>query len=439
MKTSNYGKLLNTNEEVRWVQDELFCFDFIKESNGVVEIAPNGSYLEGLTLDQKYIYIYMTKSFQMPGNKAHVNTDIVVVGNSIHEQKLMGIQFTGGILGLLFWPDRLDIDLLENGEYKVKCKSDLISWKVEIDGKEYTISVSSILHENHGVSGTSLVNDQVVLEVIAADGIGIENVIPIYNTVRKMCQFLTFRKNVRFEKVELLFEDEYNNHVTNYAGATLFSRDDFETATDKAWVVCITFKMMKECLGKLFRLIYEEKENKPHFSLDFLPKDDSDVAWISPEKIKNICTALECEAMIQKLSAPENSDFRELIHSVKNVVNAHKKSNKALPDKTYDMINGSISHWDFAAADKVKALFHRYEEIVIQSRCFQESFAEFEKGIDRIITFRNRITHGNFMSISPEDANVAVNLMNLVYISRLDRLGMPRETISELIRRGVVY
>ena len=73
MKTSNYGKLLNTTEEVRWVQAEPFGFDFIKESNGVVEIAPNGSYLEGLTLDQKYIYMYMTKSFHMPGNIAHGN------------------------------------------------------------------------------------------------------------------------------------------------------------------------------------------------------------------------------------------------------------------------------------------------------------------------------------------------------------------------------
>lgn len=43
------------------------------------------------------------------------------------------------------------------------------------------------------------------------------------------------------------------------------------------------------------------------------------------------------------------------------------------------------------------------------------------------------------MSISSEDANVAVNLLNLIYISHLDRPVMPRKTIRKLIGRGVVY
>ncbi len=72
------------------------------------------------------------------------------------------------------------------------------------------------------------------------------------------------------------------------------------------------------------------------------------------EKIRNICTALECEAMLQKLSAEDNPDFKDLMESVKDMVKAHKESTNALPPKAYDLINSSISHWDFAAADKVK-------------------------------------------------------------------------------------
>ena len=80
-----------------------------------------------------------------------------------------------------------------------------------------------------------------------------------------------------------------------------------------------------------------------------------------------------------------------------------------------------------------------YEEFLIQLRCFQMSEAEFEEGIDRIIRSRNRVTHGNFANISNEDALIAVNLMNLIYVSRLDRLGVSEEAIRELMKRGVVY
>lgn len=34
MQSENYGKVLLTSEEIRWVQTEPFCFDFIKESKG---------------------------------------------------------------------------------------------------------------------------------------------------------------------------------------------------------------------------------------------------------------------------------------------------------------------------------------------------------------------------------------------------------------------
>ena len=101
--------------------------------------------------------------------------------------------------------------------------------------------------------------------------------------------------------------------------------------------------------------------------------------------------------------------------------------------------NSSISHWDFAAADKVKALFHKYYEIIFQLECFKMSQAKFEEGVDRIIRLRNRTTHGNFASVSSEDAMVAVNLMNIIYISRLDRLGLSKDVIRHLIVRGVVY
>ena len=36
-------------------------------------------------------------------------------------------------------------------------------------------------------------------------------------------------------------------------------------------------------------------------------------------------------------------------------------------------------------------------------------------------------THGNYMKVTGELADTAANLMNLIYVSRLDRIGMSRE------------
>lgn len=127
-------------------------------------------------------------------------------------------------------------------------------------------------------------NDQVILEVVAADGIGRKDIVPIYNAVYKMCQFLTFRKNVQFSKVELLVEECWDGEVFPITGGTVFSRDHFEKAIEKNWNRCISFETMKECMGTLFKMIYVEKVNKPYFSLNFLPENDADENWISVEK-----------------------------------------------------------------------------------------------------------------------------------------------------------
>lgn len=438
MQSAEYGKVVGA-EEIRWAQPKPFHFDFIKENKGITEIVPTCDFLEGITLDRQQVYLYMTLPMQLHEGVTHFNTDVVIVGRNVKERKITGLQFTGGTLGLLFMPDRLDIDMTEKGDYSVTCKSDRIEQKVVIGEKEYTIAVESSLHEKFGVSGRSLVNDQVIFEVVATEGIEMKEVIPLYNAVHKMFRFLTFRKNIRFEKTELLFEEYYGDEVYHATGATMHCKDHFENATEKRWISCIPIKTVENCMGKLFRMIYEERENKPYFSLDFLPENDEDAGWISLEKVRNICTALECEAMLQKLTAENDPRFRALIKEVKNIVTVHRKGENALPGKTYDLIDNSISHWDYAAADKVKALFHKYEEILIQSRCFQMSVAKFEEGIDRIIRSRNRVTHGNFASISNEDALIAVNLMNLIYISRLDRLGVGEEAVRELMKRSVVY
>ena len=213
----------------------------------------------------------------------------------------------------------------------------------------------------------------------------------------------------------------------------------FEAQTNKPWFRCISFEDLGESVVPLFKTIYDEKEKKPYFSLDFLSEDEDDVNWITPDRIKKICTCLECEAALHKISAESNPSFQELVENVRQMVEAHAKSENALQPKIYDLIRGSINNWDLAAGDKIKALFHMYEEILIQPACFSESIKTFEDSIDAFVKFRNTTTHGNYKKVTGNNVNTAVNLMNLIYISRMDRIDMPKSMIKEKIGTGVVY
>ena len=424
---------------MRFVQyDGGFKFDFIKESKGELIINPVENFIVGQTMNKKTIYIFKKDSFPIREGLLHYSTDTYIFGSSIEEKRIAGLRFTGGILANLFMPNKIEIDLDEN-IYKVKFHDDSVNYQFSANGKDITIHIESLLSEKQGIRGRSLENRETSLEVTVDNGLSLSEIIPLYNAVLKMCQFLTFRKNIEFERIQLLEKDNISEHIVFTEFAQLHTMRTFKNLTAKTWLQCVSFEDLGSAIIPLFKSIYEEKEKKPSFSLDFLPEDEADVYWISPDKIKKICTSLECEAALHKIKAENNQVFKKLIDDVKLMVKQHEAGNSALPPKTYNVIRGSIEHWDFSASDKVKELFHKYEEILIQPGCFRYSFSKFEDAIDAFIKYRNTTTHGNHMNITGELADTAANLMNLIYISRLDRSGMPLPVIKDKICQGVVY
>ncbi|SEM25857.1 hypothetical protein SAMN04487770_1316 [Butyrivibrio sp. ob235] len=184
-----------------------------------------------------------------------------------------------------------------------------------------------------GVSGKSLSNEKVVLEIIVEEGLPLTDIIPLYHAINKMCQFLTFRKNVFFDKVELLGDLSYSGYDVIDSFAELHVVNEFRSMTEKPWLSCVLFKEINDGIGLLFKAIIEEKEKKPHFQIDFLPDSDEDAAWITPEKIRRICTCLECEAALQSITIKGNKNFKELANRIKDIVKDHKNGDSPLPQK----------------------------------------------------------------------------------------------------------
>lgn len=439
METNNYGKIVGIDKEIRVIQHgDGFSFDFINENKEQLSIIPQENFIRTNTMSGDNLLIFKKEAFELNPGLGHYQSDIYVLGKNIDNRPCVGLRFTGGVLAKLFMPNKLEIDM-ENGEYRIKCHDDSIDHDITAKDKEIHLHIESHITEKQGISGKMLDNTVTSLEVTVSGGIGMDEVIPLYNAVMKVCQFLTFRKNIAFDKITLLRNEVYNGLqlVTEYAELHAVNRFKFQA--DKDWLRCISFENLGEAVVPLFKAIYEEKEKKPYFSLEFLPEDEEDVNWITPDRIKKICTCLECEAALHKITAEDNPSFQKLIDDVRQIVDAHAKGENALQPKTYDLIRGSINHWDLAAGDKIKTLFHKYEEILIQPACFTGSIKSFEDSIDAFIKFRNTTTHGNYMKVTGEHADTAANLMNLIYISRLDRIGMPRNMIKDKICAGVVY
>ena len=83
---------------------------------------------------------------------------------------------------------------------------------------------------------------------------------------------------------------------------------------------------------------------------------------MSDDKIKNICSSIECELdFVTDLKDDENTNLEDLIKSVKAVIKQHRKSDKKLEDKTYDMIFNSISHWGMANSRKIYLLYKKQD------------------------------------------------------------------------------
>ena len=439
MGAKNYGKIAGIEEDIRVIQyDDGFSFDFINENKGRVSITPQKGFIRTNTMSGGDLLIFKKEPFELGNGLCHYNSDIYVLGKGTDNQECVGIRFTGGILAKLFIPNRLEMDM-EDGEYRIKCHDDSINHVFSIRDKEIHLHIESHITERQGISGRVLDNTVTSMEITIPGGVGMDEVVPLYNAVLKMCQFLTFRKNIAFDEIALLKNETYGEHqfVTDYAELHVLNR--FRTQTEKDWLRCISFENLGNSIAPLFKMIYDEKEKRPYFSLDFLPEEEDDVLWITPDRIKKICTCLECEAALHKITAENNPAFQKLIDDVRKLVEEHAQSENALQPKTYDLIRGSINHWDLAAGDKIKALLHMYAEIMIQPACFTGSIKAFEDCIDRFVKFRNTTTHGNYMKVTGELADTAANLMNLIYISRLDRIGVPRNVIKDRICAGVVY
>ena len=401
MEECNYGMLIGQKEPFDLVQYEDYRFDFIRKSNELseVSICPKDDYLTCKTLDNKDMLIYIHDEFKVYGKMFHLSSGMFIRGCFI-DSKLKGIRFNGGVLSNLFTPEAFETEAIKDGTV-LRYKDDSIRFDTQIAGRDVEIKVASGINERNGV-----------LEIIYKDGLLITDIRPTIFAVLEMCQFMSCRKNVGFESIELLEEYSVEEKTFNTECADIFFRYEYQCFTEKKWVEFLSFGDLGKALPTLFKAMYlKGREDTDFFTIDYLAEEDRDAFWFNEQRIKEICTAVENEAERHGLVSETNAEFEELKKKAKTIIKEFKDKDW-MSDRTYNMLNSDVNHWDYSAYDKYIMLFRKYEELVIQSNS----------------------THGSHIQITPEIAETAYNLMLLIYCSRLDYLGISDEIIREKIK-----
>ena len=112
-----------------------------------------------------------------------------------------------------------------------------------------------------------------------------------------------YRKSIRFDSIELCKIDSELSELTNTRElvniAEVFIDEKVEDS-NKYHLKNTCFEDLGDSLPNLIRLFYDTEEKKPSYSLGFIPDNDNERNHITNMKIKEICTALECEFSFQK-------------------------------------------------------------------------------------------------------------------------------------------
>ena len=245
---------------------------------------------------------------------------------------------------------------------------------------------------------------------------------------------MTNRENVGFDEVRLYQINEETGAWVRFADA--FLDYPYDSFTDKTYKQNILFENISNCIVKLHDIMSANIEGKANYLLEFYATTDKDYFILSDDKIKNICSSIECELdFTEDLNVDENVNLTNLIREIKNLIKNHRNSEEKLEDKTYDMIGSSMSHWEMANSRRIYLLYKKQEKYmqvfqkIMGMSCSENTIASFVK-------YRNDVTHGRYRTLDSTIADTAYVLMALVYCCFLQRIGIGEDDLKKIFEEN---
>ena len=426
-----YG-VVTGQEHISFVLDDFQCV-FINSHMDTKEwelISQTQGFIRGRTTDGKYVYLHSGQDIRIH-RQATLNTWLYFVSHLEGMETFQMISFEGGILDKLYFKSMWETDDKEPMQTRIKHSVDQETYALTNERLKGNLTVGSGIYE--GVSaekGNYISATETRLELSLEEEQRLEQFSELYGYVVDLCQFMAFRRNIRFSRIVL---EKKSRRYPDFPEeiAECYVRYEEAPMTEKHIYRCILFQDLGECLDKLLGSIVDNTPQKPRFNIGFLPENDKDVKYITSMKIREVCSALESEMELAKIKVQQEAEFNKLVKELKKVVKAHREGEHPLEDeKSYQYISGTLDHMVGALADRIEKCFMEYQPLLGDyiSR----------KHIDELVKYRNTITHGNYMQLDGKLAETAYVLMKLVYCCVLKRIGMEDEQIRGLMERNVV-
>lgn len=415
-------------ENISFALDGFQCvfFNSDPKPKAFTTLPQNQGFILGRTARQKYVYIYSNDDLKV-WNELTLNTWGYFVSSYPDVTSYKAICFEGGILNKLFLQSSIIVDYTDTGETKVKYQDDSLTYPLSNKKIKGSISIHSNPHEHRSVEGgDSITTGGAHLEITFEEKKEIHTFPEIFGYILNMCQFMTFRHNIRFGKIILKDKcDQFPEFMDSIAEC--YIRYEYAKDTEKRSHSCLSFNTLGKCVTNLLDSIVDNKPNKPRFNIGFIPEDDKTAAFITSIKIREICSALESEMELSIIQVQQEKAFDELVKKLKNTVKEDRDGIHSLTDpKSYDYILGTLRHLSGALADRIEKCFFEYQPLM----------GEYisRKQIDELVKYRNTITHGSFMPLDNKLSETAFVLIELVYCCILKRIGLADKVIKELFK-----
>ena len=423
---------------------EMFDFCFIttdvyipQEKVQETELMTENGFIHGKTNDNHDIAIYYNRNNLRFCYSHHLMTAayFISLSNMVEHkiEKYQGIMIKGSILKSLFLMDAIDISY-EDGKQVLKYKDDSINFKIEINNLSFELSIGSSATESRGISGNTIKNDEVNLCLKFDEEQVIDSFFKHYNKILELISFMTYRQNISFDEIYLMDYSEDAKDLLSFASVRIIGKND---KIDKNYYSNITFDDLGGSLPNLLKLLYDDNDNKETIMIGFLPKNDKDLVYMNNDKVKAICSALECELkFFNKDGIEKNEKLEELIKNVKSQVKEFRKSDDVIPENTYNLIFNSINHWSLSLSERIWNMCEEFYECIIRLPFVDTAISE--ERVKKFVKYRNDITHGRHRVSDMEVGLTAFLLSGLVYCNILDRIGIERTKIIELSKRKLL-
>lgn len=320
-----------------------------------------------------------------------------------------------------------DFDSPFNGGITYKYNNDSIEYNTDIGEKVRWIIGSRVVERTSVMEGNALENKDVIMNLEFENKVDICKLQHYYRIAEQLLSFLTFQREIAFEKIEIL---KHNGYGLNTIGEVHIKKNDVQI---RDFMEVINIGYLDEVIfSNMVKALAKNDLKTKGLPLEILPNDKTDKFRISVGRIRAICSALEMELDARKVGGEKSEELEKLVKEVKEIIKSHRTNLHTLSDKTYDSICASLAHWNNPLAERINRVWGEHIEVI---RPFLNRYGIdiFEDDINYFVKSRNNITHNGLTSLDNRMVNTAFALMALTYACALERMKMDCENIKDVM------